>query len=140
MPSVELFLPIIPKAQKRDRITTIAGHARSYKDKTQRIEEDNLRSLLYRELPQHVLWPLKTAVRLSITVNLPIPVSTPRKLKLLMAAEEVRHIKRPDLDNLAKNIKDVGSGVIWEDDRQIWDLRIIKRYSEEPGWYLRIDW
>lgn len=140
MPSIELFIPIIPKAQKRDRMTAVGGYARSYKDEKQRTQEDNLRQLIYRELPTHVLWPIKTAVRLFVGVALPIPASTPKSVRKRILEGSERHVKKPDVDNLAKHIKDVGSGVIWQDDRQIWELRIKKYYSEEPGWHLWIEW
>lgn len=140
MPSVEIFIPIVPKAQKRDRITTIGGHARSYKSKEQRTEEDNLRSLIYRELPTHVLWPIKTAIRLFVGVGLPIPASTTKSARKRILEGEEMHVKKPDVDNLAKHVKDVGSGVIWQDDRQIWELRVKKYYSEEPGWHISIWW
>lgn len=140
MPQIELFIPIIPKAQQRDRIASTGGHARSYKSKEQRTEEDNLRALIYRELPTHVLWPIKTAIRLFIGAGLPIPASTTKRARNEILTGLVMHTKKPDLDNIAKHLKDVGSGVIWQDDRQIWELRIKKYYSEEPGWHLYIEW
>lgn len=140
MPSVEFFLPIVPMAQKRDRIAVIQGMARSYKDPKQRVKEDNLRSLIYRELPGNVLWPLKTPIRLFIGVALPIPASTTKRVRKEILDGMVMHTKKPDIDNLAKHLKDVGNGVIWQDDRQIWELRAKKYYSDEPGWHIYVEW
>jgi len=39
---------------------------------------------------------------------------------------------RPDVDNFAKQIIDSGNKLLWEDDSLICDLRVIKKYSEEP--------
>jgi len=140
MPAVEIFIPILPKAQMRDRLTTMNGHAKSYKDKKQRVREDNLRELLYPRLPDHVLWPLKTSVALSMEVHLPIPKGTSKKNVAAMLAGEIRHDKKPDLDNLEKHLLDCCNGVLWEDDKQI--DRVLKRkcYSETPGWKIKVEW
>lgn len=140
MPEVEFFIPIIPRAQKRDRIAVVGGHARSYKHKAQRVEENNLRVLIYRELPLNHLWPLKTPIKLWLAVALPIPQSTSKKQRQAMLEGEIRHVKKPDLDNLEKHLMDCCTGVLWEDDRQIDDKRSRKYYSDEPGWHIRLEW
>lgn len=43
---------------------------------------------------------------------------------------------RPDWDNYGK-ITDALNGIVWNDDSQVVDGRVIKRYSERPG--LRIE-
>ena len=40
------------------------------------------------------------------------------------------HTKRPDLDNLAKAVKDALKGVIYADDSQIVEAHLFKRYGE----------
>jgi len=39
----------------------------------------------------------------------------------------------PDADNIAKLIGDALIGIVWKDDAQIADLRVIKRYSDSPA-------
>lgn len=39
---------------------------------------------------------------------------------------------KPDTDNVAKIILDALNGIAYEDDKQIIDLRVIKRYADEP--------
>lgn len=39
------------------------------------------------------------------------------------------HVKRPDLDNLAKTVKDALTGLAWHDDSQVIDLHAFKRYT-----------
>lgn len=140
MPSVEIFIPILPKAQMRDRLTTIKGHARSYKDKKQRIREENLRELLYPRLPGHVLWPLKTPVALTMEVHFPVPKGTSKKKTEAMLSGEIRHDKKPDLDNLEKHLLDCCNGVLWVDDRQIYHVNKQKLYSMTPGWHIVVEW
>lgn len=140
MPSITINIPIIPKPQKRDRISARSGFARSYKAKEQLKEEDNLRALIYRELPKHVLWPLQTAIALTLSIGLPIPKSaSKREIRAILGGEK-RHTKKPDADNLLKHIKDVATGVIWQDDRQVDEIHVRKFYSETPGWEVHIEW
>lgn len=40
--------------------------------------------------------------------------------------------KKPDVDNIAKIILDALNGVAWDDDTQVVDLLVYKRYEEEP--------
>jgi len=42
-------------------------------------------------------------------------------------------ISTPDVDNLAKLIKDAIKGVVWVDDARVCDLHIWKRYGDRPG-------
>lgn len=46
----------------------------------------------------------------------------------------MHHTKKPDLDNLAKNIKDALTGSLYKDDSQVFEAHLEKRYcgQEEP--------
>lgn len=54
------------------------------------------------------------------------------------------HVKKPDLDNLVKAVKDALKGVCWKDDSQVFDLKAEKHYTrpgqpEEMGIYILIE-
>ena len=51
---------------------------------------------------------------------------------------EIKHIKKPDLDNMAKAVLDALNGLAYIDDSQIYSLTLYKTYSEQPGTYLKI--
>ena len=47
---------------------------------------------------------------------------------------------RPDCDNYVKEIKDVMTDLkFWNDDAQVVDLRVIKRYSEKATIYINME-
>ena len=47
---------------------------------------------------------------------------------------------RPDCDNYVKEIKDVMTDLkFWNDDAQVVDLRVIKRYSEKATIYISLE-
>ena len=48
--------------------------------------------------------------------------------------------KRPDCDNYVKELKDAMTSCgFWEDDAQVADLRVIKRYAEKGEIYIRLE-
>ena len=47
---------------------------------------------------------------------------------------------RPDCDNYVKEIEDVMTDLkFWNDDAQVVDLRVVKRYSEKATIYIRLE-
>jgi len=44
--------------------------------------------------------------------------------------KEVYHTKKPDIDNLAKAVKDALKGIIYKDDSQIVEAYLSKQYGE----------
>jgi len=57
---------------------------------------------------------------------------TGRNIGKLKDSAPAIHIKKPDTDNLLKFVKDCLNGIAWKDDSQVFDVRGIKRYSDEP--------
>lgn len=46
---------------------------------------------------------------------------------------EIKHTKKPDLDNLIKFTKDCLNGVAWHDDSQVVEYGAMKKvYGDEP--------
>ncbi len=64
------------------------------------------------------------ALQLKLHFHLPRPKSLPKRV--------TEHVKKPDLDNLAKAIKDAMRGVLYRDDSQIVVLRVEKKYGDPP--------
>lgn len=62
------------------------------------------------------------------------PVGGPISIKLIFQmgknGKEVYHTKKPDIDNLAKAVKDALKGIIYADDSQIVEAHLFKQYGE----------
>ncbi|MGR9586758.1 RusA family crossover junction endodeoxyribonuclease [Pandoraea sputorum] len=71
-------------------------------------------------------------VLLEVGIHLPIPASWSKKRKGRAAIGEIAATKKPDADNVLKSIKDGMNGVVYEDDNQVIDIRLHKRYSHTP--------
>lgn len=76
--------------------------------------------------------PFKGPLVLSMIAFMPIPKSWSKKQQERARIGQLMHIKRPDLDNLIKSIKDGLNGVAWEDDSQVVGVHAHKVYADKP--------
>jgi len=70
---------------------------------------------------------------------MPIPKSTSKKNRIKMISGEMRHVKKPDLDNMVKGLDNM-TGIVFKDDNQIYQIYAEKRYSENPRTEINIIW
>ena len=56
-----------------------------------------------------------------IAFDLPRPKTLPKKV--------AHHVKKPDIDKLARGSMDAMKGVLWNDDSQVIELHVTKRYG-----------
>ena len=84
------------------------------------------------------LKPSDKPLEVGIVFYMPIPKSASKRAKTGMDLGEIKHIKKPDLDNMAKAVLDALNGLAYIDDSQIYSLTLYKTYSEQPGTYLKI--
>lgn len=47
-------------------------------------------------------------------------------------------MRKPDLDNLVKALKDALTGIVWKDDAQIVSLCARKTYGDRPAIYVKV--
>jgi crossover junction endodeoxyribonuclease RusA len=83
----------------------------------------------------HRTAPLDGPLRVEFAFVMPRPTSLPKR------KATPPHIKRPDLDKLARAVMDALTGVVWRDDSQVNDLHPTKRYAEldeQPGVHIRV--
>lgn len=66
--------------------------------------------------------------RVTIQAKFAMPKSWSQKKRAAM--DGIACIKKPDSDNLAKSVCDGLNGVIWKDDSQVFDIRIVKRWAD----------
>ena len=74
----------------------------------------------------------RRAISMQITAVYPVPAPYPKRDKVAALAGDLLPTKKPDADNVAKVIADALNGLAYDDDAQITDLSVLKRYGEEP--------
>ena len=68
---------------------------------------------------------------IDITAFFAIPKSYTKAIKKDILDGKITPTKKPDSDNIAKVVMDALNGIAYVDDRQVIDLRVVKKYSNE---------
>lgn len=71
-------------------------------------------------------------VRVRIMAYYGVPKSKSKKVAADMLDGYIRPTKKPDIDNIAKAVLDGLNGIAWDDDKQIVELIVCKRYCVDP--------
>ena len=71
------------------------------------------------------------AYKVDIEFHLPLPKNASKSQENQYLWYGDANIK-PDIDNLVKFYLDAANGILWQDDKQIIELNVIKKYSQKP--------
>lgn len=120
---IYIEIPGEPIGQGRPRATVGKdGKPRVYSPKTS--SEWRARAAFF--MKQGIKEPFLGPVRLEIVAHFTLPKSRHRKRFPLVAPTPCT--KKPDFDNIAKAVCDAGNGILFGDDAQVCDCRILKYY------------
>lgn len=114
-----------PKGKGRPRFSK--GHVYT-PEKT--VDYERLVALSYRNSARG--YKFTSPVRVTVKVFCKPPNSKSKKVAEDMLSGHILPTKKPDVDNIVKIILDGLNKVAWEDDTQVTDLMITKRYGEDP--------
>ncbi len=123
--TLTIDFPIEPVAKGRHRFSR-SGHA--YTPGRTRSAEALFREFLRRELDRSKEVRFEGAIGIIVCFLLVKPKTASRTFPSV----------RPDQDNFQKLIQDALNEVLWEDDSQIVDARVLKRYANSPGVILSV--
>ena len=113
-----------PRAARRGRFTTV------YTPK-ETVNYENLVKYSYYE--ENGDLKLEGPLIADIVATFPIPQSVSKKKLNDFISGKEHHTKKPDCDNIAKICLDALNHIAFDDDSQITDLHIRKRYGETPN-------
>lgn len=119
---VKFTIPGVPVPKARPRV--VRGHAFTPK-KTK--DYETLVKDVYNLTVGEYLGD--SAIVATIDLYFPIPESYSKSKKRRIADGEIKHTKRPDVDNCAKAILDALNEVAYKDDAQIVESHITKHYA-----------
>lgn len=97
---------------------------------TETAQYESLVGLGYRNSAKG--YKFTSPVRVTIKAFHKPPKGKPKKVTENMLNGHILPTKKPDLDNIAKIILDGLNKVAWDDDTQVVEMMVTKRYSEEP--------
>jgi Holliday junction resolvase RusA-like endonuclease len=111
-----------PRPQGRPRFTRIDGFVKAYDPKESREYKQTLAAQLAAQSPEFI--EQGKAVSIYVEFIFARPKSLPKRVE--------DHVKKPDLDNLIKALKDAAKGILWHDDSQVVQLSARKVYGATP--------
>ena len=115
-----------PKGKARPRVTR-CGHAYT-PDSTVAYER-----LIQAAFLQQTDRKKRTgALRITVFAFFAPPKSDSRKKRMDKLCGKLKPTKKPDWDNIGKIICDALNGLAYDDDAQITDATVIKRYADRP--------
>lgn len=82
--------------------------------------------------------PMAGAVSMEAELLYSIPRSATKRFRTDALAGCAWPTKKPDADNVLKALCDGMNGVVFGDDVQVVDVRVVKRYAETPGVLVRV--
>lgn len=133
--NISFFIPGIPVAKGRARMSARGGFARAYTPAKTRKAEKDFATLASAFAPAT---PLECPLSLQLTFYFPIPSSFTKWKQEAAANGKYHHVTRPDLDNCIKLVKDSLNGLFFLDDRQVSGIIASKWYARDPYTTVRI--
>lgn len=126
---VSFTVPGKPFGKQRPRMSRRGKFVTTYTPK-ETVEYENLVKLSYYNSAGDT--KLKGAIKATIKGVFPIPSSASNKQRERMISGEVKYTKKIDCDNMAKCVLDALNNIAYDDDSQVYDLKVIKEYGEIP--------
>lgn len=126
---VKFTVPGKPFGKQRPRMSRRGKFTTTYTPK-ETVEYENLVKLSYYNSTDGA--KLKGAIKAEIKGVFPIPKSTSNKQKEKMLSGEIKYTKKLDCDNMAKCVLDALNNIAYDDDSQIYDLKVTKEYGDNP--------
>lgn len=126
---VKFVVPGKPFGKQRPRMSRRGKFTTTYTPK-ETVEYENLVKISYYASNSDT--KLKGAIKAEIRGVFPLPKSTSNKQKEKMLSGEIKYTKKLDCDNMAKCILDALNNIAYDDDSQIYELKVSKEYGENP--------
>ena len=127
---IEITIEGKPIPKGRPRFKRIGNFISTYTPSETVKKEQEIKDIFLIKYPKHI--PLEGAVAFEAIVYMPIPKSTSKKKTQKMINDEIKPIKRPDLDNIGKLVLDALNGLAFKDDSQVILFHTEKKYSNRP--------
>ncbi|WP_231852654.1 RusA family crossover junction endodeoxyribonuclease [Bordetella petrii] len=133
---LEFVIPGVPVGKGRPRAAKFGKHIQLYTPEKTITYESTVVLTGYQAMAGRP--PLDGPVSAMLTIRLPVPTSWPKRKQAAALAGVELPTKKPDADNVVKAIFDAFNGVVWNDDTQVVDMVVRKRYAAVPGVAVRI--
>lgn len=142
---ITLIIETEPKPLKRARTAVRKNFVTTYYNKSDKEEMEELRYKIIQavnKLPKHQKELINENKEKTISLNLMFVLSFPKSYsnKKKQSLVNKGHTNLPDLDNLIKNVLDRGDGILWKNDKTVYEINAKKVWSNEPAIVININY
>lgn len=135
--AIRFFVPGKPQGKGRPRAVARGKFVRMYTPEKTATYESTVALSASEAMGNKA--PMDGPLAVVMRIALPVPTSWSNRKKAQALDGIVLPTTKPDADNVVKGVFDAINGVVWRDDTQVVDLRVIKRYSERPGVLMQVE-
>lgn len=128
----EFTINILPKATPRPRASSVNGKHTFFYVKGAADNKKIFKKYIEDAQLKDKIPMIYTATKFNVKAYFPIPKSMSGVEKVLAELGLIRHIVKPDFDNLVKTYSDMITGIILYDDSIIVEGSLKKYYSLKP--------
>jgi len=111
-----IIIPGEPIAQGRPKFSNRGGFVKAYDPKKSRDGKQSVKYFVANQMSDEGADPMDGPIHMQVQFGIKLPTSQYRKRT---PVPRKWRIKKPDLDNLVKLVKDACSGIVYLDDNQI---------------------
>lgn len=128
--NISFIVPGEPQGKGRAKVVKIAGFTRMATPK-KTVAYEGLVALAAQSAMSGGV-PFDGSCVIVVEAYFAMPKSMSQAKQAQALAGVIRPTKKPDGDNILKAVCDGINGVVWKDDVQAVDARVVKRYGQTP--------
>ena len=128
----KITLYLEPMAQSRPRFARRGRGVVAYEKKEMKVWRAECSRLIKKAFGSEELMENPLKIDATFYIQPPKYISSKKKLKEKLEAEEIFCSKKPDIDNYLKALLDSMTGIVFKDDGQVVECRARKLYSLKP--------
>lgn len=127
---ISFLVPGNPVAKGRPKFARRGNYVQTYSPEKTASYENLVKLAAQKAMNGQGLFDSPVSVDIWLYVQ--VPGSWSNKKKQAALSHIVLPATKPDADNCIKSLFDAINGIVWHDDKQVTDLRVVKRYSDAP--------
>lgn len=129
MISKTIIVPGEAKGKARPRTVWRNGFVQTFTPKASRDYEAKIRKAY--KMQANYKFEKGTPVKMNLIIYVRVPKSYTKAKTEMAKQNQIRPLKKPDIDNIVKSVLDALNGVAYEDDCQVVELKCKKIYDSE---------
>ena len=139
MEKLSFTVPLTPYGKERPRFSTAKGQIRTYTPSHTRDHERTFK--MFARQAMNGKYPFKkgTGIEVKVTAFFPVPASYSRAKRSACLSGQLKHMVKPDVDNVVKAVLDAMNDCVYWDDSQVFKIEVEKQYTEKLDGFYQVE-